>query len=342
MRSSKNTRAVIVGIFIFLGIAIFVVTVLTMGGQQKTFQKSITIRAVFDDINGLQKGNNIWFSGVKIGTVKKVSFYGTDQVEVEMNIDESARDYIRKNAKARISSDGLIGNKIVVIYGGAAKSPQVDNGDIIGVEKAMNPDEMLSTLQSNNQNLLAITNNFKDISQHMSEGKGTIGRLLSDETMVNELDATMEMLRQASTNAQRLSLNMANYTARLQTKGTLANDLITDTTIFSRLRSTSSQIQQVSQQAGAVVNNLNNTAVELNKSLQNTNTPAGMLLNDRDVAADIRVTLHNLQTASIKLDENMEALQSNFLLRGFFKKKAKVEEEEAKKLPEEPLTPAAK
>ena len=68
MRSTKNSRAFIVGIFIFLGLAIFVLTVLTLGGQQKTFQKSITVKAVFDDINGLQKGNNIWFSGVKIGT----------------------------------------------------------------------------------------------------------------------------------------------------------------------------------------------------------------------------------------------------------------------------------
>src|SRR4051812_45975760 len=98
MKSSKNSRAVIVGIFILLGLAIFVVTILTLGGQQKTFQKSITIRAVFDDVNGLQKGNNIWFSGVKIGTVKKVSFYGTSQVEVDMNIDQAAREYIRKNA----------------------------------------------------------------------------------------------------------------------------------------------------------------------------------------------------------------------------------------------------
>ena len=66
MQTNKNTRAVIVGVFIFLGLAVFVVTVLTIGGQRKTFAKSITITAMFDDINGLQKGNNIWFSGVKI------------------------------------------------------------------------------------------------------------------------------------------------------------------------------------------------------------------------------------------------------------------------------------
>ena len=80
MKSTKNTRAVVVGIFILLGIVILVLTILTLGGQNKTFSKSITVRAVFDDINGLQKGNNIWFSGVKIGTVKKISFVGERQL----------------------------------------------------------------------------------------------------------------------------------------------------------------------------------------------------------------------------------------------------------------------
>lgn len=330
MKSTRNTRAVVVGIFIFLGVAILIVTILTLGGQQKTFQKSIVVRAIFDDINGLQKGNNIWFSGVKIGTVKKIAFYGTAQVEVDMNIDEAARQYIRKSAKARISSDGLIGNKIIVIYSGAAKSPPVDEGDMIGVEKASNPDEMMITLQSNNRNLLDITNDFKVITRRISEGKGTVGKLLTDETMIGELETTMSMLRKASVNAQRLSLNMSEYTAKLQTKGTLANDLITDTTIFSRLKTTSSQIEEVSRRAGSIVDNLNNTTLEIGRNLNNPNTPAGMLLKDENAAADIRVTLHNLQTASIKLDEDLEAVQHNFLLKGFFKKKEKQEAEEAK------------
>jgi len=332
MKSNKNTRAFIVGIFIFLGLAIFVVTILTLGGQQKTFQKSIKVRAVFDDINGLQKGNNIWFSGVKIGTVKKISFYGTSQVEVDMNIDEASRQYIRKNAKARISSDGLIGNKIIVLYSGTANAPTVEEGDMLGVEKAINPDEMMMTLQANNKNLLDITNDFKVVSKGITEGKGTLGKLLTDETLINELQKTMVMLRKASANAEAVSSNVASYTAKLQTKGTLANDLITDTAIFSRLRSTTAQIEEVSRRAGTIVNNLYATSEGINRSLNNTSSPVGMLLNDEETAANIKVTLKNLQSSSKKLDEDLEAVQHNFLLRGFFKKKAK---REAKALEEQ-------
>src|SRR6185503_9644170 len=117
MKSTSNKRAIIVGIFIFLGLAIFIITILTLGSQKKAFQKSITIKAIFDDVNGLQKGNNIWFSGVKIGTIKKIVLLGNAKVEADMNIEEHSRQFVRKDAKAKISSDGLIGNKIIVIYG---------------------------------------------------------------------------------------------------------------------------------------------------------------------------------------------------------------------------------
>ena len=332
MKSTKNSRAFVVGIFIFIGIAIFIVTVLTLGGQQKTFQKSIVVRAIFDDINGLQKGNNIWFSGVKIGTVKKIAFVGNSQVEVDMNIDEASKQYIRKNAKARISSDGLIGNKIIVLYSGASKSASVENGDILGVEKAANPDEMMSTFQANNQNLFAITTDVKGITKRISEGKGTAGKLLTDETLINDLHSTLLRLRQASVNAERLSASVAAFAAKLDRKGTLANDLVSDTTVFNRLKATAARIETVSKNASILVDNLNNTSSQLGNSLNNKSTPVGMLLNDEDAAADIRVILSNLQAGSQKLNDDLEAVQHNFLLRGFFKKKAKKEAEENKKL----------
>ena len=118
MRSTGNRRAIIVGIFIFLGLAIFIWTVLTLGSQKNTFEKSITVKTYFQNVNGLQKGNNIWFSGVKVGTIEDVSLIGNGKVEVDMNIDEKSVPYIHKNAKAKLSSDGLIGNKIIEIYGG--------------------------------------------------------------------------------------------------------------------------------------------------------------------------------------------------------------------------------
>lgn len=326
MAQANNKKAVTVGIFIFLGLLILVAGILTLGGQQNSFQKKITVRAIFNDVGGLQTGNNVWFSGVKIGTVKKMTFHGGSQVEVIMNIDEKNRQYIRKNAKAKISSEGFIGNKLVVIYGGSMEAPAIVDEDILGVEKAASTDEMLATLQENNKNLLDITNNFKVVSKRITDGEGTIGKLLTDEALVNNLETTVAGLQQASANAQRLTSSISDYASKLQSKGSLTNDLITDTVIFNSLRSTVAQLQQTSKTASAVAENFKEVSAKVNS----TNSPVGVLLNDPQAAADLKATLNNLNAGTEKLDENMEALQHNFLLRGFFKKKAKAEAKEEK------------
>lgn len=325
MQSNGNKRAVIVGIFIFLGLAIFIWTVLTLGSQKKTFAKSITVTSFFEDVNGLQKGNNVWFSGVKVGTIKKISLIGNGRVEVDMSIQDQSLPFIHKNAEAKITTDGLIGNKIIEIYGGTSKAPQIENGDLLNNEKLLSTDEMMATLAQNNNNLLAITDNFKVITGRMVDGKGSIGKLLTDETFANELNKTVLTLKKASMNLERLSSNVTAYTSKLSDTGTLANDLVTDTLIFSKLRSTVTKFQEVADKSKDVMNNLQGATNTLNNGLNNKNAPAGMLLSDEKTAAGLKITLQNLQSASKKLDEDLEAAQHNFLLRGFFRKKAKNE-----------------
>ncbi|MEO8823226.1 MAG: MlaD family protein [Ginsengibacter sp.] len=325
MGPSGNKRAIIVGIFIVLGLAIFIWTVLTLGSQKNTFEKSIAIKTFFQNVNGLQKGNNIWFSGVKVGTIENVTLIGTGKVEVDMNINEKAVPYIHKNAKAKLSSDGLIGNKIIEIYGGSSQAPQISNGDVLNNDEILNTDAMMATLSKNNDNLLAITDNLKVISNTMAEGKGSVGKLLNDETFADELLKTVTTLKKASENLQQLSANVNHYTARLNDTGTLANDLVSDTVIFSKLRSTVGKLQQMADKSNEVISSLQGAAKTVNDGLKNPKTPAGMFLGDEKTAASLKITMQNLQSASQKLDEDLEAVQHNFLLRGFFRKKAKAE-----------------
>src|SRR5579875_2354686 len=161
MSSTDNRRAGIVGLFIAIGLFILILGVFTLGSQQKTFVKGLRITARFSDVSGLIKGNNVWFSGVKIGTIRKITFAGVHQVDVEMNVEDNVQKYIHKNSGARISSEGFIGNKIVVIDGGTADAPVIQNGDILAADKMLSTDDMMKTLQKNNENLLEITGNFK-------------------------------------------------------------------------------------------------------------------------------------------------------------------------------------
>lgn len=323
MKASKNSRAVTVGIFIIIGLAIFIVGVLALGGQRKSFVKTFTISAVFADVNGLQVGNNVWYAGVKVGTVKKIAFNHNSRVDVLMDIEEKYQPFIHKDSRAKVGSDGLIGNKIVVLYGGTETAPVIAKNDVVGVEASQSMDEMMNTLQSNNKNLLEITTDFKTISKRIVSGEGSIGKLLNDETMANSLQATLNTLNRASNNAQQLTENMASYTAKLQSKGSLANSLITDTVIFNRLRQTALKIDNLSKTANDVVDNLKTSSNQINSSINNNKTPVGVLLHDEEAAASLKSSIQNLQSGTKKLDEDLEALQHNFLLRGFFKKKEK-------------------
>ena len=325
MKNSKGLSTVLTGVFVIAGLAILVLGVFFIGGKDKSFKKSVIGNAIFTDVNGLAKGSNVWYSGVKIGVVKKVSFV-EHGVLVSFSIEEDVQQKIRKDTKVKLGTDGLIGNKIVVLYGGTDASPEIESGNTLQVENGIGTEEMMATLQGNNKNLLEITNNLKVVSKALAEGKGTIGKLLTDQTISNSLQSAMASLNRAGTNAQVLTSNLSSFSKNLNDPGYFLHDISTDTTIMASLRSTVAQLNQVSQSANTVVNNLNATTAKLNSD----KGAVGVLLNDQTAAANIQSTLANLQSGTKKLDENMEALQHNFFLKGFFKKRAKAEEKRLK------------
>ena len=309
-----NKRAVTVGLFIFIGIVVLILGILTVGNLHETFVKKIIITSVLDDANGLQAGNNVWFSGVKIGTVNKLSFYGKSQVKINMKIDEKSQQYIRKDAKVKISTDGLIGNKIIIIYGGTSKAGAVTDGDTLGIEKLYTSDDMIDTLQANNINLLSITTNLKTITHNLADGQGTLGKLLNDETIFNSMQSTILTLQKAAASADKLTASLADYSTGLNKKGTLANELVTDTVVFNSLKSSVMQLQKITVTADSLTANLKNAS-------KNPNSPIGVLLHDEKSGALLKSTLQNLDSSSYKLNQDLEALQHNFLLRGYFKNK---------------------
>lgn len=319
-----------VGIFVLVAIVIFVIGILTLGGQQKRFIESITVKTVFDDVEGLKVGNNVWFSGVKIGTVKAIDFYGESQVEVVMNIEQEAQKYIRQNSKARISSESLIGNKIIEIFGGTPAAEPVEDGDVLASEANLNTDDIMKTLQENNKNLATITGNFSEISNRLVRGEGTVGTLLTDSTLAQNLRSMIASLENTSQNAVRASRDLSRFTNKLNTQGSLANELLTDTTVFNRLEESMAQLENATQSASQMAQNLQQASGKLN----NDNNAIGVLLSDEQFANQLQRTMQNLETSSQKFDQNMEALQSNILFRGFFRRREKEQQKAAEEAAE--------
>ncbi|MBB6611991.1 MCE family protein [Pontibacter sp. Tf4] len=325
---ADNKRAIIVGIFVLLALIILIAGIFTLGGQQKRFIDTISVRSVFDDVAGLKAGNNVWFSGVKIGTIKSIQLYGDSQVEVIMNIEESAQQYIRKDAVARISSESFIGNKNIIIESGSPQSPPVEDGDRITGVNPLNTDDLMETLQQNNKNLVAITGDFKQLSTKLVNGEGTVGALLTDTMMAENFRTIVANLQRMSQNTMRASNDLNRFTSQLNTPGSLASELLTDTTVFNQLQASMAQLREASTSAAVLTQNLQQASTNLNDK----NSALGVLLTDPEFARNLQNTMQNLETSTQKFDQNMEALQSNFLLRGFFKKQAK-EQEKLKQQP---------
>lgn len=326
MSTNKNKQVVTVGFFIAIGIAILIIGVFTLGGQKKSFSSSLPITGIFNDVSGLKKGDNVWFSGVRIGTVRSIDFYGKSQVKVTMNIDKKAHEFIRKDTKAKISAEGLIGNKLVVLFGGTEGAGPIEGGENMQVEEALSTDEIMATLQKNNKNVVEITTDLKVVSKRLANGEGSLGALLKDENLFKDLQKTVANLQVAARNSERLTKGIADYTGKLEQPGTLAGDLVTDTVIMSNIRTAVQQINLATASAAAFTDDLHDASTKLDDN----NNAAGVLLNDQKVAKDLRSTLQNLNSSSQLLNENLEALQHNFLLRGYFRKKERAEEKAAK------------
>jgi phospholipid/cholesterol/gamma-HCH transport system substrate-binding protein len=327
MKTTNNRQKVIVGLFTFFGVLILVIGILTLGGRKNVFERTITLNTVFNDVSGLQKGNNVWFEGIKIGTVKKVMLSGLGQIDVQINVKKETTDFIHKDAKVKIGSDGLIGNKILIIYGGTPAAFTVRSGDTLISEVPLNTAQMMNTLDESNQNLSAITSNLKTVSKKMVDGEGTLGQLFTEDSLANSLKITANTLQYASQSIQLLTSNLAAYTSKMQQKGVLANDFVTDTIFFNRLKAASLQIHEASKNAKELTDNLS----QVSYRMKDSSNLAGVVLQDKAAADKLRSAVENIQSGTQKFDENMEALKHNFLFRGYFRKKAKREQAEGQR-----------
>jgi phospholipid/cholesterol/gamma-HCH transport system substrate-binding protein len=323
MRESPNRRAVFVGLFVFVGLIFLVSGILVVGNLRETFTKKISIVAFFDDVNGLQAGNNIWFSGVKVGTVKDIHFHSRSAVEVTMRVDVKTQEYIRQDAKVKISTDGLIGNKILVIFGGSEKFQQIQEGDTLEVEKAFSQEDMLKILQESNKNLLSITTDFKAISKKAASGEGTVGKLLNDNTLYDNANNAIRSIQLMSSKGEQMLNNLNTYSAQLNKEGTLANDLVTDTIVFNSIREFSQRLKQIADTTAHLV-------TELKTISSDTTTSIGVLLHDKETGARLKETLKNLESSSKKLDEDLEAAQYSWPLKKGIKKMEKAKSDSLK------------
>ncbi len=311
------------GIFVVIGTALLVVAAYLIGNRQNMFGKTFTISAVFNNANGLQIGNNVRFSGIQVGTVKDIEMLNDTTIQVYMVIDEKVQRHIKKDAVATIGSDGLVGSMILNILPGKGVGPSIVEGDELRSYSRIATQDMLSTLNTTNENAAILTSNLVHVTQALTKGKGTMGLLLNDTLLATDLTRTIAHLKNASRNADQTIGKLNVLLDQVDMEHSVAGLLLTDSIHGGKVQNALANLEKSSEEMAKMIKNLN-LVVDDVKDGKGT---VHYLANDTILVNTLDNTIKNIEEGSIKFNENMEALKHNFLTRRYFKKLERKEQE---------------
>jgi len=206
------------GAFILVALIMFGVMVFLIGDKQLLFSRTYQISAPFDNVAGLDEGAPVRAGGVRIGTVKRILLphQSEDKITVELQLDNSTRDVIKKDSIASIETEGLLGAKYLAVSFGSLEAEGVRDGDTIESrppidygDVARKASEMLETAKDAiDSSKVAIGNvneassDLKSITGKIDSGQGTMGALVNDKTIYRNLNATVDQAKAGATSLQ--------------------------------------------------------------------------------------------------------------------------------------------
>ncbi|HTA28671.1 MAG TPA: MlaD family protein [Bacteroidia bacterium] len=211
----KTGNKIRLGVFVTITVLLFIVGIYFIGEKQQLFNRTFRVSTIFKDINGLQVGNNVRYTGVDIGIVDGIVQASDSTVRVTMEIDESTRKFIKKNVKATISSDGLMGNKIISIIPGTPGKPEISNNDVIESVQPVSMDNILTSVKVTTDNLANMSGDLAAIMKNIHEGKGTIGKLFMDSAMAQNVSQAMVNIKQGAGGFKQ-NMNAASHSFLLR------------------------------------------------------------------------------------------------------------------------------
>lgn len=195
---TETTNKAKLGLFVTIGIILFLAAIYFIGAKQQLFNDTFRVSTKFNDVSGLQVGNNVRFAGITVGTIENIEILDDTTVKVDMIVDSETKKFIRKDSKAVIGSDGLMGSKIMNILPGSNTQPEIEHNDVIVSVHPLNIDDIVGKLRTTVDNAALISGDLSSIFHNMRQGKGTMGKLLMDEKFANNIDKTITNVEQGT------------------------------------------------------------------------------------------------------------------------------------------------
>ncbi|HKY20098.1 MAG TPA: MlaD family protein [Vicinamibacterales bacterium] len=321
-----------IGIMAIVALFIAAALILTLGGEGGFFWQRYNLKVRFNNAAGVQAGSPVRLAGVTVGAVKEMQFTGSD-VEMALELREDMQDKVRTTSRASIGSVSLLGEGAVDITASTTGEPIPEWGYIPSIGA---PAQLADVTAQANKGITELTALIEDIRA----GKGTVGKLMTDEQLYAELrqftaaargvteglsqgKGTLGQLLNNPESARQLEASLRNLTAMtnkinagegsiglLMTDPTLAKNLAAVTSNFESLSAKLNQGQgtmgklmtedALYQRLNAVTTNLEQLTAKLNQG-QGT---MGQLMNDKQLYDNVNRTVSEMQTllAEIKKD----------------------------------------
>ncbi|MHB1278908.1 MAG: MlaD family protein [Bacteroidia bacterium] len=198
MDINKEKFKIRLGLFAVGGMLLFVAAIFVIGRQKNLFDPVFTVNATFYNVSGLQVGNNIRFAGINVGTVNGITILNDSMVVVELMVKTSVQPFIKKDSEVAIGSEGIIGDRLLVISQGGATTPPVREGDYLPSTEPIETDAIMASLEVTALNAELMSYDLAEIVSNINSGKGILGRLISDSTMADDLGKTMNNLESST------------------------------------------------------------------------------------------------------------------------------------------------
>ncbi|MGZ8543673.1 MAG: MlaD family protein [Flavisolibacter sp.] len=317
--AQRKSNLLKLGLFVIAGMAVLIVLLYVIGKNQNLFGQTFSLKARFTNVHGLRSGNNIRYGGIDVGTVKTIRILNDTTIEAVLLIQSDARQFIHKNALLTISTDGLMGNKLVNIEPSNVKAPLVEEGDILYSVAAADTDQMLKVLSTTNQDVAAIASGLKQTVARLN-APNTLWTLLEDPSLPSEVRLSLNSIKQSTQHINKITMDLQQIVGEVRSGKGAVGSLLQDTTLVPELHDVvqnikiiSTKVDKISLQTSALID-------DIQKQMSTGKGPLPALLNDEDMTRQLSQALRHINEASQSINQSMEALQHSFLLRGYFKK----------------------
>ena len=215
-----------VGLVIAVAVLVLGVAIYKLGQAANLFARRYELIAYLPDANGLREGGSVMVAGQLAGTVTKIEFLPVDadtsrNLRLTLAVDATVREQIRGDSRGRLRTLGLLGDKVFDITPGTPRAQPLNDGDTVTVVQALDYEAVIAQASGAVNDMVALTRDLRVITGGLAKGEGTVGQLLTNRALYDQLNGT---------------LGRANaMLARLQNPNGSVGRLLDDPTLYNRL-----------------------------------------------------------------------------------------------------------